>query len=141
MKYRTGFVTNSSSSSFLLAFDRPLTEISADELRNMMFGDHEYTCGGAWNDYKVSTLYAAELVKEKAKEVSFADIVERIESSESGEGWGQLDSPEMVSEFLSENEDKYLYEVEFPDNEGSTQSLLSTSSAYENIPHVQTMSH
>ena len=42
MKLRMGFVSNSSSSSFLARFDTvPQTE---DELRLLMFGDEEYIC-------------------------------------------------------------------------------------------------
>ena len=44
MKIRRGHVSNSSSSSFVVAFDRMPS--SEDELRQLMFGDDEY-----WFDY------------------------------------------------------------------------------------------
>ena len=43
MKIRTGFISNSSSSSFIVVF--PKKPQSADEVREMMFGEKEYWKG------------------------------------------------------------------------------------------------
>lgn len=40
MKIRNGFVSNSSSSSFIVSFDKKPS--SAEELREILFGDKEY---------------------------------------------------------------------------------------------------
>lgn len=91
----------------------------------------------------MSTLYAAELVKEKAKKVSPEEIRRRVEWSLSEDGWDWewFDDPNLVTNFVEDHAEEHLYEVSFSDSAGSTEGLLSRSDAYTNIPNVLTRGH
>lgn len=82
MKVRTGFVSNSSSSSFVIGF--PHKPKSAEDVQEMMFGKQQWHYSGiygATND--VSTLWIAEKVFSKIeKEAEEAEVLKAI-----GDGW------------------------------------------------------
>lgn len=58
MKYRNGFVSNSSSSSFIIAFKEKPS--SPEELQKILFGKSEFY--SSWDDAPVSTLDAAKQI-------------------------------------------------------------------------------
>jgi len=81
MKIRQGFVSNSSSSNFILAFDRKPG--SAEELQKMMFGDVEKWGDGDRYQISAPTEQIAEAVFEQlGKQLSLGEIFEEFRS-----GW------------------------------------------------------
>jgi len=69
MKIRTGFVSNSSSSSFIVAF--PHKPKSVDDLKEMMFGKQEWHYTGIYG-YK-----EADISTQQIAEAVFADITKK----------------------------------------------------------------
>jgi len=69
MKIRNGFVSNSSSSSFIVVWDKQPE--SAEEIRKILFGDAKYHT--AYND-DVSTELMSETIFKETKKASLEDI-------------------------------------------------------------------
>jgi hypothetical protein len=64
MKIRSGFVSNSSSSSFIVGFLKGQVPKSQEELQRMLFGDEEYV-----------SAYDNQIIAAKAAERIFDDLV------------------------------------------------------------------
>jgi len=81
VKIRSGFVSNSSSSSFVLAFSEKPG--SKEELHELMFGkeEREFHSPWEWNKYSTSTTNIAEAVfVQLGKQLSLDDILEEFTS-------------------------------------------------------------
>ena len=76
MKQRNGFVSNSSSSSFVIALDKDPTKMNVEELRKLLFGEQELF---AKYDYAFTTQELAETV--------LKDIQYRHEKKEKTSEW------------------------------------------------------
>ena len=82
MKVRAGFVSNSSSSAFLIAL--PHMPKSAEELKDMMFGDKKVWIGPYMG--KHSTLHTASVLFEVLKDVGKANKKQLREWFENDDG-------------------------------------------------------
>lgn len=71
MKKRTGFVSNSSSSSFIVKF--PRIPSSAKEVKKIVFGDDEFIYS-PWGDEKFETSKAAQIIFNDIKAQKKNDI-------------------------------------------------------------------
>jgi len=69
MKKRLGFVSNSSSSSFLVAFEKPLDEYTDRELKQRLFGTTGKTVTGKYYGSKLDTDDLLRTVRCNAEEV------------------------------------------------------------------------
>lgn len=166
MKLRQGFVSNSSSSSFIIALkDKPQ---SAEELQKILFGDSEIL---AYYDCSMTTSLAAETVLEDIKEpVGLKEIIEELDC-----GWPEVDDedkrPEypwselndtiekkkqsyekyqgeclvyntkIAESFMKKTEGMKYYIVEYCDNDGAHQSALEHGGTFDNIPHLRVSKH
>ncbi len=79
MKMRSGFVSNSSSSSFIVGFER--VPETVEEMKKLLFGDGQYV---TYYDYSISTQEAAETVlkdlKAQDRQATMGKIIDTVNS-------------------------------------------------------------
>ena len=153
MKIRQGFVSNSSSSSFIVAF--PKKPESSDELKKMMFKDEEFHEG-----YRTSTIAEAvfmNVTKEASKEEIEMTLGEgtvctkrkrpdtpRGLDNESWEKWEEENKKidqEESQEFLKNNMGKYINIFGFSDEGCEFHGMLEHTGIFNNLPHIQVSCH
>lgn len=112
MKIRQGFVSNSSSSNFILAFNEKPK--SVDELKNLLFGDKE-TFG--YRDFAVPTIDIAEAVYDQLnKPLNLDEILHELSS-----GWldgvtvDRWDDPNLPEMWIKDQNGKEIYNPEYDD--------------------------
>jgi len=170
MKIRSGFVANSSSSSFLVAFKTQPT--SAEHLRQMLFGElvdiEKY-------DNSVSTQTAAETVwqdmQAQVRPPTRSDLVDELYPiagelvyKENGGHHHQvycLDVPtaernqlradiirranvlaeQLADEFLQQAEGGRIYVFSYSDNDGPTGATMEHWGIFRKLPHVVISNH
>lgn len=111
MKVRMGYVSNSSSSSFVVAFPHKPKDVA--DLKQMMFGKQEWHYSG-WGDSKeadISVQQIAENVFDKIKKIATkAEMVASLENGwfdENGSLPGRVDSLERTIDLnYSDPEDR-----------------------------------
>jgi len=157
MKIRNRFVSNSSSSSFIVAFnDDPG---SSEELRKMMFGNkkmHEGYSTVEIADYVFNDIQQQRLKKKRIDLISPEMIVcaevggdaERIVmkflpelyNTDSDAYWDIVQYLERITEnefddFIAENKGKIFYRFEFGDEGGKFFGVLEHSGIFGSLKH------
>ena len=111
MKFRIGFVANSSSSSFILGFDRKPRSVA--ELHELLFGDMTHV---EWCDMSFPTEKIANTIFNDLKKVTPLSIAEIIDEVESGYFDG-VPTPWTDTNRLSDKLEKQFTDS-FPDFDG-----------------------
>jgi hypothetical protein len=108
VKVRRGFVSNSSSSSFLVAFPKRIDEMTVDELQKLLFANLK-ELEGYEDSYPTSqiaeTVYGNALSKEPFTNY-YEQEQEMVEIVESGWYPGKPEFPMEI--YKLENEDRYV---------------------------------
>lgn len=171
MKTRHGFVSNSSSSSFIVAFDK--VPESQEELKVMLFGDAE-VYANPWYNPKYdtipgwSTTEVAETVwkdLQGKKPLSNAEIIEEINNGYfpgyPDPDWNATgDTPEerrlywdrfvkqvreAAEKFYADNksefEGKTVFAIGYSDNDGAYFSALEHGDLFHELPHLRISHH
>ncbi len=168
MKIRNGFVSNSSSSSFVVAFDREIKNDaeSVAYLKEILYGDTE--SDRYWGDI-ISTNVLCEIIARDLKPDSrvsesrksgFDEILKvyaesgydaalvlydaKIESSQEYEWDASYIEPEErleIKQFISDNPRKFIYRCEFSDNDGNFYSHLEHGGTFSTVPHKSFSHH
>lgn len=157
MKIRTGFVSNSSSSSFIVVFDKKPE--NAKELRDMMFGsqilfDHPY------EDITYSTEEIAEHVFNEIKEVSsnieelspeFAYDspvnIDNFKDKDNSIDWDKYQearqkvSDKQSKNFIKEHKDKFIGVFEYSDNNNDFETALEHGDIFSNLENIRISKH
>jgi len=166
MKIRKGFVSNSSSSSFVVAF--PKNPTSAQDVQKILFGDRqEYP--DPYNSSYYPTSRVAETVwddiKRKGRPATKKDIVKAIDGGyfdgmaeykdfpKPGSD-GPLDydweacskenerrAIKMAEEFMAKNPKAVIYTLSYADEDGSYGSALEHGILFDEVPHLRISCH
>jgi len=171
MKVRNGFVSNSSSSSFVVIFPRKPN--SSDEVKQWMFGNSEfmpcpYTYGDqpssystneiaqtVWKDILEQKPSSEEKALEEIRSGWFDGIPElpgfNLSEEEHDKAWENWErkckavSKEVLDRFLQKHEFdpnvNVLYVFEYCDNDGHYFTTLEHGDTFRNLPHIKTSKH
>ena len=136
MKKRLGFVSNSSSSSFIVGFDKKPENV--DELQKMMFGEKEHI---TIYDY---TALASSIADHVFNEIETNGLITAEELKEQilkdNKEWGDLcdlDAEKTYKEFKG----KQIFVTEYCDNEGEFQTIMEHYGIFDNFTHERTSHH
>jgi len=165
VKKRDGFVSNSSSSSFIVAFkEKPQTK---EELKKILFGDIE-----------IHSFYDNFLTAEQAAKIIFNDFKEPIGEKEIikelGCGWPQVEgdpipeypisdfnepkeerfdryeryrkeveewNTQATKKFMEESKGMQYFIFEYSDNDGSPYCALEHGGTFDNVPNIRVSKH
>lgn len=164
MKTRTGFVSNSSSSSFVVAFKEPLPKDAA-EVKSLLFGEEDsISCYGD----PVSTKDAAEQVfsdMQKAKPMTDDEVAKEVSSGyydgypdypagiwnlpkeEYRKAWDdhkvrvREGAKSLAREFLSKNKGLVFLRFRYSDNEGEFGSTMEHGGVFDKLPNIRVSHH
>lgn len=157
MKIRKGFVSNSSSSSFIVAFDRlPTTH---EEMKIMLFGN-KTLYQARWSTDQVSEIVWEDFCRQVAP-MTYSQIVEASRGIVHIDYWnnkkyqnknGDIDyelvnkdeeklCKEKIDEFISNNKGKYYYEFDYADENGSLGSDMEHGDLFSNLSYVRISRH
>jgi len=162
MKIRKGFVSNSSSSSFIVAF--PSVPKSEEELRIQMFNNEDedkvwaygITVGRivqeVFNDIKISGKKATK--KQIFESIAYGWFPERpeyptIRYNEEGykeelekyEKKSDKTAMKIAEKFIKNNKGSVIYVFSYSDNDGTLQSTMEHEYIFSNLPHIETSYH
>ena len=143
MKIRNGFVSNSSSSSFVVAF--PREPKSLDDVKEILFvkGQSDYPNPHTWEHIPDDEAFwpvgrVAEIVWNEIQENGSATKKQMKESV--GSGWyEELDR--RLEKFLNQNPDATFYVFEYSDSDGALFSAMEHGTLFRRVKHIKTSKH
>ncbi len=134
MKVRKNFVSNSSSSSFVVAFpSKPRNEI---ELRNMMFTQDQSVIS-LYYDKDEDGMTVGEIAC-----IVFREINDQGESASLGQIEAELyrDEPQKAKEFSEKHKDHFILCTEYEDH-GKQGSIMEHGDIFDNLDHIRVSNH
>jgi len=163
MKVRKGFVSNSSSSSFVVAF--PKKPRYMEDVKEMLFGDKEdydnpfdFKAQPSWPSDMVADIVWADIKKQDACDL--ANIIEAlrygwhdeepdIEDYELDEGFDYSRyHADCLSITVKESIDFYekhikcfIYTFEYSDNDGDLFSAMEHGDLFDRLPYIKRSMH
>lgn len=149
MKIRNGFVSNSSSSSFIVAF--PYKPESVEELQNWLFPyeNHfvspyaEYD-GRTWPVEVVAQIVFQQITKEAPEEEIIKELAYSThylskfnhEDINVFRGMVDKDATKKAKQFLENNAGKFICIFEYCDGVSDLESAMEHGNLFKNLPHL-----
>lgn len=168
MKIRQGFVSNSSSSSFVVAF--PKKPQTVEDVKQMMFRDDSAN-KFRYYDYECLT---SQVVEQILKDIKKATIKNMVESLSHGwfngriDGWDKAEhlsynipaereerdkiykecdeeneriAKSIIKKFRDDNKGCFFAVFDYADGDGEFFCIMEHGGIFENLEHIQTSYH
>ena len=170
MKIRNGFVSNSSSSSFIVAFDK--TPSTIQEMKEILFGNEEWyenPYADLLNPAGFTTQQVAETVftdLQREQPLSPENLVEEVKNGhfdgyptydwrlekdetmeQSRERWRRHDikvsqaAKNLADKFIQDNNGKVFFKFHYSDNNGTYETALEHGGLFDKLPHLVVSHH
>jgi hypothetical protein len=124
MKIRNGFVANSSSSSFVIALDKPKDKMTLEEFKTLLFGDKEFVAHPYAYSYPGMNFSALEVARK-----IFSSLRKDRLAVEDYQGF---------LEFIKNH--KHWYTCNFDDYEAML-AAIESGEYFKNIDHIRFSEH
>jgi len=161
MKIKSDFITNSSSSSFIVAFDKfPET---VDEMMSVLFEEgqsefvnpyrfhHSDPSGWSVNEVSEFVLSLTKAAEKSELEDEVRNLVEidwdKFRDEHGNMDWGAYHKAEdglvasKVDELLNNMKNKFICIYEFSDNDGKFYSALEHGDLFRHLQHIRISKH
>lgn len=162
MKIRKGFVSNSSSSSFVVAF--PSIPESVEDVKKILFDDDQRFYTSMYHDDAWTLDEVAEIVFNDIKEQTPNDFkqiheaidcgwfderpdYERFKDVDGNVNWDKYEkasenvSKDLAQDFVKQNEGKHIYTFHYSDNVSILGSAMEHGPLFDNLEHKRISCH
>ncbi len=133
MKIRTSFVSNSSSSSFIVLF--PHVPKDVDDVHEMMFGEEEQTIQPY--DVPLSSKFVATQVYHDTRRQP-EDLNEELQQLFQSLSRNKKDAKTWLKK---QTGDSKIYVFEWGDENGLAEGIMEHGNIFEGLPHVRISRH
>lgn len=159
MKIRYGFVANSSSSSFIVAF--PKAKPSVQEIQEMLFGDRDIIVAydeSITANMAAKTIHHDILAQDKSNPKAIEDAFncgslggdpnpDKYRTLDDSMDWDSYEKDrkkirkKIMDKFLKENKSKVIYVFSYADEDGPFGSVMEHGGIFDNLTHVTISCH
>jgi hypothetical protein len=151
MKIRKGYVSNSSSSSFLVAF--PKYPKSVDDVHEILFGKNQGLYELKWPTKDIAKIVFDDIKRQVPNNINLAKskvynaVYDRLNEFRIGEKYN-IDWQEYkacnnneIDKFMDENKGSYCFVFTYADEDGDLGADMEHGSLFDGLPYLRSSNH